>query len=113
MAIEQTNPQMSDGEARELAGKVVDWRKTLTPKERAFMDAVIQRAVSAPADVQGFSVGLMPSLLGDGALSDPSNHHTGASDTQELEQFQITFQQISMTFNSGGLTSADSWSQKP
>jgi hypothetical protein len=113
MATEQTNRQMSDGEVRELAGKVVDWRKTLSPKERAFMDAVIQRAVSAPADVQGFGVGLMPNLLSGGAHSDPSSHHAGAIDTQELEQFQLTFQQISMTFNSGGLTSADSWSQKP
>lgn len=96
MNSQQAEKSMTDGECRELAGKVVDWRRTLTPKERAFMDAVIQRAVSAAADVEGYGLGLAPGLV-------------MPPDVNELEQFQLTFQKIQATFINGGVTMSDSW----
>jgi len=105
MTRQQAEQPMTDGEISELAGKVVDWRKTLTPKERAFMDAVIQRAVSAGADVQGYGAGLAPGLV----LQPPTGRHTGSADTNELTQVQLAFQKIQLTFSSGGAAMSDSW----
>jgi len=104
MNSQQAEKPMTDGECRDLAGKVVDWRKTLTPKERAFMDAVIQRAVSAAADLEGYGIG-----LNAGSVMPPAPRPSPASDANELEEFQLTFQKIQASFINGGVMMSDSW----